>query len=253
MKRGPRCSHVHICVCVYVLFGRRLGLARLADAARAAAIPERLEVGACPRGEQRPGALETGRPLGEALVARGDAALLPLSRPRTLALVSESISAAQQASGARRGAHTHRSQVEASADECAQLAERFGWAKLSWLRATATLTRFDAARRRTRVSGKMWGQLARTGADGGRRVLTVEAEPFESVYIPAGAGDGADAAIDLEADFDDEMGSGGEIDVGECVAQHFYLHVEDGALEELAEWVGSGLEADGTVVYDSTG
>ncbi|EOD33205.1 hypothetical protein EMIHUDRAFT_462635 [Emiliania huxleyi CCMP1516] len=144
-------------------------------------------------------------------------------------------------------------EVEASADECAQLAERFGWAKLSWLRATATLTRFDAARRRTRVSGKMWGQLARTGADGGRRVLTVEAEPFESVYVPAGAGDGADAAIDLEADFDDEMGSGGEIDVGECVAQHFYLHVEDGALEELAEWVGSGLEADGTVVYDSTG
>ena len=134
--------------------------------------------------------------------------------------------------------------------ECAQLAERFGLAKLSWLRATATLTRFDAARRRTRVSGKMWGQLARTGADGGRRVLTVEAEPFESVYVPAGAGD---AAIDLEADFDDEMGPGGEIDVGECVAQHFYLHVEDGALEELAEWVGSGLEADGTVVYDSTG
>ena len=122
--------------------------------------------------------------------------------------------------------------MEASADECAQLAERFGWAKLSWLRATATLTRFDAARRRTRVSGKMWGQLARTGADGGRRVLTVEAEPFESVYVPAGAGD---AAIDLEADFDDEMGPGGEIDVGECVAQHFYLHVEDGALEELAE------------------
>jgi hypothetical protein len=140
--------------------------------------------------------------------------------------------------------------LRATDEECAALAARFGWASMRGLEANATLTRVDA-RDRTKVSGKMTATLERCGLDGALRTLSVEAEPYTSFYIPADRV--VDGPIDLDSEeaYDEAMGEGNTIDLGECVAQELYFHVDDLELNEMGEWVGDGLVPDGEVVFDT--
>jgi hypothetical protein len=140
--------------------------------------------------------------------------------------------------------------LRATDEECAALAARFGWASMRGLEANATLTRVDA-RDRTKVSGKMTATLERCGLDGALRTLSVEAEPYTSFYIPADRV--VDGPIDLDSEeaYDEAMGEGNTIDLGECVAQELYFHGDDLELNEMGEWVGDGLVPDGEVVFDT--
>lgn len=143
-----------------------------------------------------------------------------------------------------------RIELKATPAECAALANRFGWQSMYSLEANATLTRVDS-RERTKVSGKMSAIIERRGPDGAVRTLKIEKEPYTSYYVPADRV--SDGPIDLDSDeaYDEAMGEGNTIDLGECVAQELYFYVDDLELDELGEWVGEGLEADGEVIYDS--
>lgn len=140
--------------------------------------------------------------------------------------------------------------LSATDEECAALAARFGWTSMRGLEANATLTRVDS-RDRTRVSGKMSATLERLGVDGTLRTLSVQAEPYTSYYIPAERMVDGPMDLDSEEAYDEAMGEGNTIDLGECVAQELYFHVDDLELDEIGEWVGNGLLPDGEVVYDS--
>mmetsp|Transcript_13948 Transcript_13948/g.45714 ORF Transcript_13948/g.45714 Transcript_13948/m.45714 type:complete len:206 (+) Transcript_13948:2-619(+) len=140
--------------------------------------------------------------------------------------------------------------LRATDEECAALAARFGWESMRRLEANATLTRVDS-RDRTRVSGKMTATLERRGIDGTLRTLSVIAEPYTSFYIPADRVVDGPMDLDSEEAYDEAMGEGNTIDLGECVAQELYFHVDNLELDEMGEWMGEGLLADGEVVYDT--
>jgi hypothetical protein len=140
--------------------------------------------------------------------------------------------------------------LRATDEECAALAKRFGWESMRGLEANATLTRVDL-RDRTRVSGKMTATLERRGIDGNLRTLSVVAEPYTSFYIPADRVVDGPMDFDSEEAYDEPMGEANTIDLGECVAQELYFHVDNLALDEMGEWMGDGLLPDGEVVYDS--
>jgi len=143
-----------------------------------------------------------------------------------------------------------RIELRATELECAALARRFGWESLAMLASNATLTRVDA-RDRTRVSGKMTATLTRLSLDGATRTLSLVEEPYESYFIPLDRT--ADGPIDLDSEeaYDEEMGEGNTIDLGECLAQELYFYVDELVLDELGEYVSDVLMPDGEVVFDT--
>mmetsp|Transcript_11958 Transcript_11958/g.20191 ORF Transcript_11958/g.20191 Transcript_11958/m.20191 type:complete len:214 (-) Transcript_11958:323-964(-) len=140
--------------------------------------------------------------------------------------------------------------VCASSAECLALAKRFELESLASLQANMTLALVDRRRNRMRVKGKLSATDVRRLNLGGELItLQVTEAPFECHFISPEYVSAA--TIGLEVDDEeayDEPIEDGQIDLGELVAQFFYIQLQALAEQEMSEW---SVGDDFTVVYDS--
>eukprot|EP00316_Scyphosphaera_apsteinii_P026126 CAMPEP_0119312722 /NCGR_PEP_ID=MMETSP1333-20130426/26974_1 /TAXON_ID=418940 /ORGANISM="Scyphosphaera apsteinii, Strain RCC1455" /LENGTH=122 /DNA_ID=CAMNT_0007317379 /DNA_START=448 /DNA_END=816 /DNA_ORIENTATION=- len=113
-----------------------------------------------------------------------------------------------------------------------------------------TLALVDRRRNRMRVKGKLSATDVRRLNLGGELItLQVTEAPFECHFISPEYVSAA--TIGLEVDDEeayDEPIEDGQIDLGELVAQFFYIQLQALAEQEMSEW---SVGDDFTVVYDS--
>ena len=151
---------------------------------------------------------------------------------------------------ANLGAHPVRRDIEASADECRALAERFGLERLDRLGATLVVER--AAGGMIRLSGTFSALVVQSCVVTLEPVVSTIEENVAALYRPhAAPTDNGVAEREVVVEVDDEGPEpleGGAIDLGETVAQHLALALDpyprapgarfaavaDGAPEEAA-------------------
>lgn len=115
--------------------------------------------------------------------------------------------------------------IEATPDECAALAARFGLGAVESLRADIAL---EAKPRAIRATGRLTAQIMQPCAISGEDFPVTIDEPVDLRFIEDSARSGTEAEeIELEADDCDEIEYAGEMfDLGEAVAQTLGLAID---------------------------
>ncbi len=133
--------------------------------------------------------------------------------------------------------------LEATPAECLALAERFDMEGLGALDASVTVSPVTLQRERFHVRGKFSASaVQRKNLVGELLTLTIADVAFESYY---GATDDTNYGLEDDDEYD-ELVVDGQIDLGELVAQHLYLHMSELAMAEGDEWSAS----DENVVFE---
>ena len=147
------------------------------------------------------------------------------------------------------GRKATRHALVATDSECTALATRFGFDGLASLKANVSLAVVDKRRMRVRAFGKFdASDLVMDGPLGGSVTLQADGVGFETFFTE----DLADTAGKYDSDEDDsydEEIDDGQIDIGELVAQHMYLHFCEMEMTQCREFEPEF--EDGEVVYDS--
>lgn len=138
-----------------------------------------------------------------------------------------------------------RNEISASAEECEALAKRFDLESLGSLNANVSCTLIDRRKARVRARGTFSaGNVVQIGFG----TIPVNEVTFETFFSDEAAVTGGKNSYDSEEeDTYDEPVEEGQIDLGELVAQHLYLHISqpvDGGDDD-------NEFAPGEVVYDS--
>lgn len=143
-----------------------------------------------------------------------------------------------------------RTELEATPEECAALAERFELESIGSLVANVSLALVDKRRTRIRASGKLSaGDVRRISFSGDVATVQVDSIAFETHFMPEEELN-TGGSMETEDEFKyDEAIENDQIDTGELVAQHLYLYLYGLSLQEEQEWSDEVVE--GTVVYDS--
>lgn len=115
--------------------------------------------------------------------------------------------------------------IEASAAECAALAQRFGLGAVESLRAEVAL---DQKPRAVRATGRLTASIMQPCAISGEDFAVRIDEPIDLRFIEeTQRAPAADEEIELEADDCDEIGYSGDMfDLGEAVAQTLGLAID---------------------------
>ena len=176
--------------------------------------------------------------------------------------------------GAFESKKSARVEVRADSSECAALARRFDFEELSSLAANVSLAIVDRRRMRIRARGTLSAVgLRQRNFVGDSVYVPVSEVPFETYFIATDA-DADIAQLELDVADDearavtrtwrharrgwaarrrarrahhlslarnlpqafDEIVCDGRIDLGEVVAQHLYLHVDDANNDAAGEW-----------------
>ncbi|KAL1526192.1 hypothetical protein AB1Y20_014920 [Prymnesium parvum] len=138
--------------------------------------------------------------------------------------------------------------VEATAEECAALAARFDLVSIGSLVANVSLSVIDPRRTRVRAYGQLSARnVQRENFAGEVTTIQVDDLAFETFFQP-------EEELQLNPENDDEFKydepiENDQLDIGEMVAQHLYLHLYGLALQEQSEWRDDLVE--GTVVIDT--
>lgn len=141
-----------------------------------------------------------------------------------------------------------RSDISATPEECAALAKRFALTSLDSVSAKVSCTLIDPRKSRVRA----WGTFSAANVAQMESVpIAVDEVPFETFYSDDAALASGKNAYDSESEEDyDEPIEEGQIDLGELVAQHLYLHISQPEVDfgdEDEEF------APGEVVFDTGG
>ena len=130
--------------------------------------------------------------------------------------------------------------LEATDAECAALAERFELEALGALTANVTLTVVDRQRQRVRAVGTLSAaDVVRTAFDGAQKTQQLDDVAFETYFISEDEATEmlrSDAPLDDDEAFDEEIDENGSVDLGELVAQHLYLYLDELAAMEAEEF-----------------
>ena len=130
--------------------------------------------------------------------------------------------------------------LEATDAECAALATRFELEALGALTANVTLTVVDRQRQRVRAVGTLSAaDVGRTAFDGAQKTQQLDDVAFETYFISEDEATEmlrSEAPLDDDEAFDEEIDENGSIDLGELVAQHLYLHLDELAAMEAEEF-----------------
>ena len=130
--------------------------------------------------------------------------------------------------------------LEATDAECAALAERFELEALGALTANVTLTVVDRQRQRVRAVGTLSAaDVVRTAFDGARKTQQLDDVAFETYFISEDEATEmlrSEAPLDDDEAFDEEIDENGSVDLGELVAQHLYLYLDELAAMEAEEF-----------------
>ena len=130
--------------------------------------------------------------------------------------------------------------LEATDAECAALAERFELEALGALTANVTLTVVDRQRQRVRAVGTLSAaDVVRTAFDGAQKTQQLDDVAFETYFISEDEATEmlrSEAPLDDDEAFDEEIDENGSVDLGELVAQHLYLHLDELAAMEAEEF-----------------
>jgi hypothetical protein len=128
------------------------------------------------------------------------------------------------------GRRATRSTIAATPEERAALAARFGLVGIASLEANVSCAVVDPRLQRVRAYGTITARDVMQEEVGvGPVTLQVTQAPFESFFMDKDAAGYADAArakysFDEEGSYDEPL-EDGQIDLGELVAQHLYLHL----------------------------
>jgi len=138
-----------------------------------------------------------------------------------------------------------RNEISANAEECAALAKRFDLESLGSLSANVSCTVVDRRKSRVRARGSFSaGDVVQTGFGN----IPVDGITFETFFSDeAAATSGKNSYDSEEEDTYDEPVEEGQIDLGELVAQHLYLHIS----QPMDAGDDDNEYAPGEVVYDS--
>lgn len=124
-------------------------------------------------------------------------------------------------------------ELSASGPECAALAERFGLVAVKRLEARVELIADGEA---IRVKGRFEADIVQSCAVSGEDLAVRIAEPVALRFVPAPPPGAAEPEIDLEADDLDEIAiEGGQLDLGEALAQSLALAIDPYATGPDAE------------------
>ena len=130
--------------------------------------------------------------------------------------------------------------LEATDAECAALAKRFELEALGALAANVTLTVVDRQRQRVRAVGTLSAaDVVRTAFDGAQKTQQLDDVAFETYFISEDEATEmlrSDAPLDDDEAFDEEIDENGSVDLGELVAQHLYLYLDELAAMEAEEF-----------------
>lgn len=149
------------------------------------------------------------------------------------------------------GRKATRTALSATADECAALCTRFGLDGLGALDANVSCAIVDPRRTRVRAYGTLKArdvQQKLSTTLGEATTLQVESAAFETFFVDEGAAMNVGKFADDDDDSYDEPIEGGQIDIGELVAQHLYLYLGDLEMRRYAEYTEDSV---GTVVFDT--
>lgn len=147
------------------------------------------------------------------------------------------------------GRKATRNALSADEKECAALADRFDLSSLGGLDANVSLAVVDPRRMRVRA----YGSFTASDIGVGSASLQASKVEFETFFVAddpleqQGGGGPIDSGDDESYD---EPIEDGQIDMGELVAQHFYLYVSDVESARNSEFDEPSV-APGTVVFDS--
>ena len=130
--------------------------------------------------------------------------------------------------------------LEATDAECAALAKRFELEALGALAANVTLSVVDRQRQRVRAVGTLSAaDVVRTAFDGARKTQQLDDVAFETYFISEDEATEmlrSEAPLDDDEAFDEEIDENGSVDLGELVAQHLYLYLDELAAMEAEEF-----------------
>uniref|UniRef100_A0A7S4F666 Uncharacterized protein n=1 Tax=Chrysotila carterae TaxID=13221 RepID=A0A7S4F666_CHRCT len=136
-------------------------------------------------------------------------------------------------------------QVTATAQECEGLVERFDLESLGGLSANLTLSLVDRSAGRVRARGKFCASDVRCrDICGDLHTLQFDAVEFETCFVPEERLSEGPIDINDPNSFDEPI-ENGQIDLGELVSQHFYLHLD----EFMMDMTGGQGPPEGTLVY----
>lgn len=122
------------------------------------------------------------------------------------------------------GATPHAMTLEASVEERAALARRFGLVGIARLVADAALTRDGDE---IRAGGTLAGDVTQSCVASGEPVAAVVNAPFDLVFRPQPEGVRPDEEVELgEAELDVVFYDGTAIDIGEAVAETLLLNLD---------------------------
>lgn len=129
---------------------------------------------------------------------------------------------------------TGAQQLEASAEECAALARRFGLVRVDHLRASVTLIPDGPA---VRAEGRLDAAIVQSCAVSGEDLPAKIAEPLSFRFVPPLQSGIPDEERELTADELDEieMEAQGSFDLGEALAQSMALAIDPFAAGPHAE------------------
>ena len=150
---------------------------------------------------------------------------------------------------------SERIKLEATPEECAALCQRFDLDGMDELTANVSISKLSkAAALRVRATGSFAGLGVLRKNFGGEQVtMDVRGPEFEAFFAtePEEEERGASSQLVLDDDeaFDEPIVDG-EIDLGELVAQHFYMHLCELTLQEASEW-NDPKSVIGEVYYDT--
>jgi len=147
------------------------------------------------------------------------------------------------------GRKVTRKDIDATADECAALAARFDLESLGSLSANVSLSVVDKRRMRVRAKGTMSASdvVVRGVMGSTPSILQVDGVPFETFFAEDEEGGGTFDSD--EDDSYDEPIDNGQVDLGELVAQHLYLHLSFAEQARNREFETDS--AAGTIVFDT--
>jgi len=147
------------------------------------------------------------------------------------------------------GRKVTRKDIDATADEFAALAARFDLESLGSLSANVSLSVVDKRRMRVRAKGTMSASdvVVRGVMGSTPSILQVDGVPFETFFAEDEEGGGT---FDSDEDYSyDEPIDNGQVDLGELVAQHLYLHLSFAEQARNREFETDS--AAGTIVFDT--
>jgi hypothetical protein len=125
--------------------------------------------------------------------------------------------------------------LEASAQECAALAERFGLVAVTSLAAEVMLVPEGP---QVGAEGRLWAEIVQSCAVSGEDLAVAIDEPLHLRFTPATAMATPVEEIELDAeDLDEIEYSGSSFDLGEAIAQSLALAIDPFATGPAAERV----------------